>query len=311
VPGYRAVPTDGGFLVNSNGAFVYVRFVALTPPAPTFPVTFRISGLPATWPVSIEVRGTIEMGGIAGATFLLSNGTYAYRLGYESGYHAVNGIKTFKVAGGPLSVNVEFVPTVYRVLWTPIGSRAWMNWSVAVNGTTLLGGVSGVSTTLENGTYAYQINVPSNFSTTPQAGVLLVDGSATRISAVFSLLEFAARFAVGGPEPSGPWTVRLGNSTLPGTGNGTSFLEANGTYTFDVHPPSGEFAVPSHGNLTVAGNVPPRVIQFYPTSEKPSAALIARLGAGAVWVSVWLGGAGGLAYVALSGVRRRARRRGN
>jgi hypothetical protein len=307
VPGYRAVPKDGSFLVNSVGAYVPVRFVALTPPAPTFPVTFRISGLPATWPVSIEVRGTIEVGGIAGETFLLSNGTYAYQLGYEPGYHPVTGIKTFEVAGGPLTVNVGFVPTVYRVLWTPIGSRPWMNWSVAVNGTTLWGSVSGVSTTLENGSYTYRINVPSNFSTTPRSGVLLVDGSAARIVPAFSLLEYAGRFAVGGPEPSGPWSVRLGNSTLPGTSNGTSFLEANGTYTFDVHPPLGEFSVPSHGNLTVAGTVPPQVIQFYPTSEKPSAALIAHLTAGVVWVSVWVGGAGGLAYVALGGVRRWAR----
>jgi hypothetical protein len=310
-PGYRAVPKDGGFLVNSNGAFVAVRFVALTPPAPRFPVTFQISGLPSVWPVSIAVRGTIEVGGIAAATFLLSNGTYGYRVGYEPGYHAVAGLKTFEVAGGPLTVNVEFVPTVYRVLWTPIGSRAWMNWSVAVNGTTLWGGVSGVSTTLENGTYAYRIDVPSNFSATPPTGVFLVEGSAPRVSPVFSLLEFAARFAVGGPEPTGPWTVRLGNSTLTGTNIGTSFLEANGTYTFDVHPPSGEFAVPSHGNLTVAGTVPPQVIQFYPTSEKPSAALIARLTAGVVWVSVWIGGAGGLAYLALGRVRHRARHQRN
>jgi hypothetical protein len=293
--------------VNSIGAFVPVRFVALTPPAPEFPITFRISGLPAAWSVSIAVRGTIELGGIGAATFLLSNGTYAYQLGYEPGYHAVTGIKTFEVAGGPLTVNVEFVPTVYRVLWTPNGSRAWMNWSVTVNETTLWGGVTGVSTTLENGSYTYQIDVPSNFTTTPDSGVLLVDGSAARFSPVFSLLEFAARFAVGGPEPSGPWTVRLGNSTLQGTRNGTSFLEANGTYTFDVHPPSGEFAVPSHGNLTVAGTVPPQVIQFYPTSERPSAALIAQLSAGAMWVAICLGGAGGLVFVALRGIRHQAR----
>ena len=311
VPGYRAVPKDGGFLVNSYGASVSVRFVALTPPAPKYPVTFHVSGLPAAWTVSIEVRGTNEVGGMAGARFLLSNGTYAYRLGYEPGYHAVAGIKTFEVAGGPLTVNVEFVPTVYRVLWTPIGSRAWMNWSVAVNGTTYWGGGSAVSTTLENGTYPYRIDVPSNFSSTPPSGLLRIDGSAARLSPVFSLLEFAARFAVGGPEPSGPWTVRLGNSTLPGTSNGTSFLEANGTYTFDVHPPSGEFAVPSHGNLTVAGTVPPQVIQFYPTSEKPSDALIARLSAGVAWVVVWLGGAGVLAYVVLGGIWHRTRHQRN
>jgi len=78
-----------------------------------------------------------------------------------------------------------------------------------------------------------------------------------------------------------------------------------------VHPPSGEFAVPSHGNLTVAGTVPPQVIQFYPTSEKPSDALIARLSAGVAWVVVWLGGAGVLAYVVLGGIWHRTRHQRN
>ena len=69
----------------------------------------------------------------------------------------------------------------------------------------------------------------------------------------------------------------------------SSFMATNGTYTFDIHAPPGYYAVPSHGNLTVAGARLPLVIQFHLTSERPSAALIAALSQGAVSVSLWIG----------------------
>jgi hypothetical protein len=161
-----------------------------------------------------------------------------------------------------------------------------------------------VSTSLSNGTYAYAIQLPANYSATPRTGVFTVGGSAMRLNLSFSLLQFQTWFEATGPGAFSAWSVRLGNLTHSASADRSSFLAANGTYTFDVHPPPGYFAVPSHGNVTVAGSGPPMVVQFDLVSDRPSAALVAALSSGALMVSLWIGGSIFVGYAAVRWLRR-------
>ncbi|MCI4340760.1 MAG: hypothetical protein L3K11_00030 [Thermoplasmata archaeon] len=305
IPGYRSIPQNGGFTVSSGSSVVRVRFDLITPPPPTYAVTFQISGLPAATSVSITIRNTTETSVGPSPVFDLSNGSYAYQVGYVDGYHPDVPMKTFHVGGGQLTVPVPFARTTYRVLWLANGTREGMNWSVALDGQPMAATSAWVSTSLPNGTYGYAIELPANYSATPRTGEFRVGGFPVAVTLYFALLEYRASFNATGPGALGPWSVRFGNLTQIASTGGPSFLAPNGTYTFDVHAPAGYFAAPSHGRLTVAGPSAAMMIQFDPISDRPSAALVAALTSGAMWTSVWMGVSIVVGFLALRSVRRR------
>ncbi|HEY6239026.1 MAG TPA: hypothetical protein VIZ68_07580, partial [Thermoplasmata archaeon] len=307
--GYRCLPWNGGFLVGEASELVQVQFIALTPPPPSFPVTFRVSGLPASTSMSITVRGQTEHAGVNDPQFQLLNGSYAYRVGFISGYHANVPGKTFVVRGGPLTIDVPFVQTVYPVTWQAIGTRVWMNWTVWIDGQASAATSAWVSTRLPNGSYPYAVDVPSNYSASPRAGIFRVDGSATQVTLWFTVVQFPLRFDASGLAAHSAWSIRFGNLTQGASTSGSSFYAENGTYTFNVHPPDGYYAVPSHGTVTVAGESPPMKIEFHLSSNRPSAALVAELTAGAISTSIWLGASILVGFVAFRGLRRRGGRR--
>jgi hypothetical protein len=213
--------------------------------------------------------------------------------------------KTFHVLGGPLVVTIPFVATVYTATWQAIGTHPGMNWSVVVNGQTISATSAWVSTSLPNGTYPYAIDLPANYTASPPTGVLTIGGSAVQQSLAFSLAEYRTWFEATGLGSSSAWSVRLGNSTQGTSANRAAFMAANGTYTFDVHPPAGYYAVPSHGTVTVSGSTAPTRIQFFPVSELPSASLVAALSSGALMTSIWIGGSIFVGFAAVRGLRRR------
>ena len=309
IPGYRILPRNGSFTVVNAVQLVEVRFVLITPPGPTFPVTFQITGLPAATPISITVRGATESSPVINALspirFDLLSGAYAYQVGYVAGYHPDVPTKTFDVVGGPLTVEIPFIPTVYAVTWEASGTRAGMNWSVDFNGAADVATSAWVSTTLPNGSYSYVIELPSNYTTTPRTGVFDIAGASALLPLTFTLLEFPMQFQAAGLSTSDGWSVRLGNLTQSAASGGSSFMAANGTYTFDVHAPAGYYAIPSHGNLTVAGAGAPIEITFHLSSEKPSAALVAALTTGALSASLWIGVSVFLGFLTFRGLRRR------
>jgi hypothetical protein len=305
IPGYRSLPKNGAFSVTGSFLLVNVRFVALTPPPPSYPVTFLVSGIPSTMPVSVTVRGTTQTT-LSDPQFQLLNGSYGYSVGYVPGYHVVPQ-KTFVVNGGPLLVNLTFGPTMYPITWVAIGTRTGMNWSLELNGQPIPATSAWLSTSLANGSYPFSVQLPSNYSANPRTGVLVVNGSATTLTLYFSLMQFPTLFEVSGLGGSPSWTVRLGALTQGASANRSSFMTPNGTYTFDVKAPPGYYAVPSHGNLTVSGTPAPIQIQFHLSSERPSAALIAALSSGALSVSVWIGMSILVGFATFRRLRRRGR----
>ncbi|MCI4340029.1 MAG: hypothetical protein L3J73_02000, partial [Thermoplasmata archaeon] len=310
VPGYRILPANGGFTITgSYPQFVGVKFVALTPPQPSYAVAFLTSGLPTSTPVLITVRNATQTAGLGDpqvpAVFQLLNGTYAYRLGYVAGYHANVPVKTFVVPGGPTTVVVPFVPTVYRATWAASGMRADLHWGLVVNDQWTAATSSWLSVTLTNGTYPYQLELSTNYSATPRTGVLVIAGAAVLLPVTFAQVQFPLLFQASGPGASGAWSVRFGSLTQGASGSASTFLAANGTYTYDVHPPSGSYAVPSHGSLVVAGPSAPIPIQFHPSSLRPSAALVAALTSGALSASAWIGASIFVGFAAVRGLGRR------
>jgi hypothetical protein len=308
IPGYRLLPRNGSFTVDHTWSLFEIQFIRLTPPPTPYAVTFTVSGLPVSTPVSITVRDATLTAGTLDPQFLLLNGSYAYHVGYVPGFHANVPLKMFWVQGGPVTVDVPFVPTVYPVVWDATGSRSGMNWTVDLDGTSMVADSAWVATSLPNGSYSYALQVPANFSVSPRTGVVAVDGFGMRLAVSMNLMEYTAAFEALGPSAPNGWSVRLGSLTQGADANLSSFSAANGTYTFDVRAPAGYYAVPSHGNLTVAGPPPPTMIRFHLSSEKPSAALVAALSSGALGVALWIGVSFFVGFVVVRRLRRRAGR---
>jgi hypothetical protein len=303
VPGYRIIPQNGSFI--PLGPTVSIHFIALTPPQPSYPVNIVATGLPDGFTVEITVRGITQTAGATDPLYLLTNGTYAYQVGYVPGYHADAPLKLFYVQGGPLTVTVLFLPTEYSTTWEASGVRSDLVWGVSVDGSDRLATSAWLSVSLPNGTYSYALFLPANYTATPRNGSVSVDGAPIAVSVGFDLMRFTAGFEAIGPGSTSSWSVRLGNATFNAAANRSGFLVANGTYTFDVHPPDGFYVLPSHGNLTVNGPTPFLQVHFYPSSLKPSAELVAKLTSGAFVVSAWIGLAGALGFVVVRATRRR------
>jgi hypothetical protein len=306
IPGYRAAPANGSFSVAGPVTFGQVRFIAITPAPDLFPVQFQVTGLPGSTPVWISIRNAAPLTSRPAPVFSLPDGTYAYQVGYVAGYHAQVPLKIFSVHGGPVTVVVPFAPTVYPVHWEASGARIAMSWSVNLDGRSFPASSAWVDAALANGTYAYTIDAPANFSVTPTSGVVTVRGFGVPVNVLFNPAEFPTWFEATGPGASTGWSVRLGNLTRGATSARSAIVAANGTYTFDVHPPAGFYAVPSHGRITVAGLAAPVQIRFYPSTDRPSAALVDALNLTALSIAVWIGASSLVGFALVRWLRGRS-----
>jgi hypothetical protein len=280
VAGYRAsLPASNltGFLTNSSftvaggPSAVWIQFTPTTPPAPRYAVDFEESGLPtgSRWWLSTRNVTTTEVGNqttvnvtqltesstSSTMTFYESSGAYGYNSSTIPGFRAHPPAFGYNVTGPGLVVWIEFSPVLYNVIWEESGLGLGLSWSVLVTNSTATTEVESVgawtTARLVNGTYSYSIPDVADFVPLLDAGIFTVDGFDIVFTVPFPQASFSVTFAVANLPANDPWEVRLSNATATLTGPRTVFSEPNGTYTFDVIPPSGYLAEPSHGTVTV------------------------------------------------------------
>jgi YVTN family beta-propeller protein len=129
-------------------------------------------------------------------------------------------------------------------------------WQASVGGATLQGLTSTLSTTLANGSYAYQVSAPSGFVATPSSGELVVNGTAVVLSISFRPIPAATyplRFSETGLPAGKPWTVSVNGTVSTALGIDLNVSLTNGTYGYFVGSPAGYGATPADGIVVVAG----------------------------------------------------------
>ena len=205
--------SDGRGLVNVSGASPPVINITFTPLS-TYSVTFAEMGLPVgtNWTVTVfghgdgwnGARGShaqVQTSNNSTLSFLLENGTYAYRVSAVSGFVTNASRGGFEVAGAAAAtINVSFSPFVaYSVAFNETGLPGGTNWSVRVFGLASEGvgwylanatsSTSNLSLNLPNGTYVYQIGWIPGWQVTVGnwSGTFNVSGSSPpEISVVFT-----------------------------------------------------------------------------------------------------------------------------
>lgn len=143
------------------------------------------------------------------------------------------------------------VYTGFTVTFTEAGLDPGANWSVTLGGTLESSSSTNLSFFEPNGTYAFTVGVESNFSASPSAGVLTVNGTNQAV-----LVNFTREFSIGFTErglPTGtPWNVTVGLLTSSSITSSIIFQEPNGTYAYMIGEVPG-WQTKDAGTVRVAG----------------------------------------------------------
>lgn len=164
--------------------------------ADPFVITFHESGLQyselgaPSW--SVTLAGTTVNSSHASITFAVLNGSYNYTIGQVTGYTSAPESGTVDVAGAAQEVGVEYHWTersVYAVIFTEKGLPAGLNWSVTLNGSTIIapsGGVSSMNFPEPIGTYSFVVGSVAGYIPEPASGNVTVVGSNQSLAVDFS-----------------------------------------------------------------------------------------------------------------------------
>jgi len=192
----------GSFWVNGTSVLVNVSFLL-----PTFLVRFNQTGLPngTAWWVNVSGEPSRKSTGPP-VVLALPNGTYSYSVSTaDKTYRSGGG--SLDVTGSGLNVSVEFWKVTYRIELVENGLPAGISWGVLFgpSGASLVFAPtfnSTVSFAIPNGTYAFQIVSPHNYTPVPANGIISINGAN-----VTEPIDFS------GPPPSSwsvpPWTYSL------------------------------------------------------------------------------------------------------
>ncbi len=278
---YTGILTVVGAALAETIAFNSVNYTA----------TISESGLPSgrTW--SVTLNGTpMSLTTNGGADTLswtgLENGTYAYAIADNSGWHQTDlaysgsivvdgGVQAIDGTGMGYTDSLAYTLVTYEATFSESTLPSGLTWQIILNGITQQlttnGGLDTLTWSgLANGTYSYAISDISGWhqTTLPQSGELVVDGQnaaidGTGIGAAWTLVYGEATYSVTFSEsglPSGlPWSVTFDGAPLSLTTDGgtdaLTFNVPNGTYAYSIvgTPGSHESTIPYAGTETVAG----------------------------------------------------------
>ena len=277
VSGYAAAPASGSVTVAGAAVQQAIAF------SPGYTVTFSETGLTAPTSWSVTLAGTLQSSTTATILFSEKNGTYAFTVGSISGFAATPASGNVTVSGAATSQTIAFTTvstTKYSVTFTESGLPSSTSWTVTLAGTPS----SSTSTTITfselNGSYGYSVGAVTGYTANPSSGTVTVTGAAASVTIVFTKSTslggpaYAVTFAQTGLPATDLWDAdalfSAGASSLyfgaSNTGPTTEFAIPDGSYFWDVGTSvSGYSAVPSFGNLTVAGGPVTIHITFVPS----------------------------------------------
>ena len=265
-------PPNASFQVAGADVNLTLNFTAAV-----YLVQFDETGLPPglTWAVVFAgSQGRLTTDG-GTDTFLFPpvvDGTYAYGLealpNWDPSNVAATG--TITVQGRPVTLSVTYTArpaTEYPVDFEQTGLPTGALWSVRLGGTTESSTSAGIGFHEPNGSYAFQVDVVSGYSATPQSGSVVVQGHGNTTSVHF-LTGGATLYVVAFTEtglPNGTvWTVAVDGLSQTSNSMAIAFEEQDGSHVFLVQNASGRVPAPATGTLTVRSAAQMVAITFAP-----------------------------------------------
>jgi hypothetical protein len=183
VPGWTGAPANASLTVNGSATSYDVTFVQ-----PTYPVTVSETGLPngTLWALSVA-GGPILSSKNASFVWEAKNGSYNYSVSASvAGFAPVQRSGELTITGAPAVLAVRFVQVNYSVTFEESGLPNGTSWSLTVSTVGVVAG-SGpeISVDLPNGSYSYEVAVPSGYVATPASGPISVSGVDQQVAITF------------------------------------------------------------------------------------------------------------------------------
>jgi hypothetical protein len=249
---------------DDDGLFTNVTVDIDVLPQPLYTVVFNATGLPtgAEWNATFGVASVV-FNSTPGqpAELREPTGIYNYTISAPQGYAANPSSGTVVVESSTVVINVSF-EYVYGVTFSERGLANGTFWFVFAfapfsNGGSMLiywnwSLYSTIGFDLPNGTYSYQINTTSEYST-EQFGNFTVNGSAVNVPIQFSLVTYRVDFVQMGLAGSQQWYVSVNGTPLASDNGSVAATLPNGTYQYSVGSLPGYGSSPTDGTVVVNG----------------------------------------------------------
>ncbi len=265
VPGYTPSPASGSLTVNGAAVNQPISFSPKT-----YTVTFSETGLPTGTSWNVTLAGTPRSSTSSTITFVEGNGTLGFTIGGVPGYSATPASGSITVSGSNTGQTITFTalpPTSYPVTFDETGLPGGTSWNVTLGGVTHVSTGTSIVFSEVNGTYNFSVGPVSGYATSPASGSVTVSGTGISRTITFTAIppgKFSVTFSETGLAVGTTWSVTLGSVNLTSGGSAITFVEVNGTYTFNVAAVAGYSASPSSGVVTVSGTNVTKVVSFSP-----------------------------------------------
>ena len=229
--GYSPQPQYGTVTIAGSNWSVPITFL------PTYPVTFAESGLPAGTVWSVTLGGNSASGSTSSLVIPELSGSYNYGIGAIPGYVASPSSGSVSVSGAPVTVTITWTAVNYLVSFVETGLPVGSAWSVTFGPSHQLGVSANTTITflVPNGSYPFAVATVSGLVPTPENGTVNVSGANVTQSVTFRVqATYNVSFTETGLPSGTNWTVTVESVELASTGPTIVFLEANGTYSYQV-----------------------------------------------------------------------------
>jgi YVTN family beta-propeller protein len=268
---YALNPTAYSYQVNNSPISVIVAGAALTVNVTFYYIPwglwFFADGLPNGVTYTVSIPGSNRTGTNDSYVFFgVHDGYYPYTINAPSGWAATPATGVVTIDGMNVTVDLDFSPVAvppYSVTFVASGLPSGTAWSVRMNGVNQSTSADQDNFLVPNGSYAFVVGPPGNYTVTPSTGNLMVAGSSVGVSLAFATRGSPSGYPVSFSEeglPAGSnWSVTATNIATNQPSSAWSHLTTlgldlpNGTYSLTAAGPSGYYPALSEVTLTVEG----------------------------------------------------------
>ena len=199
-------------------------------------------------------------------------------------------ISTTATIKGPGIITADFSTLqTYKVTFTESTLPSGVSWSVDMGGQTESSTGSAIVFQEPQGLYSYSISAPSGYVASPVSGQINVPVTSPVNITFIKQGEYQVTFDVQNLAPGTFWSVTLNGSTKTSFDPSIAFAESPGTYIYSINPPSGYFASPSSGQISVSGALGVKTTLFLLAGYYSVSFIESGLTAASTW-SVFLNG---------------------
>lgn len=247
--GYRASPSQGYLTVNGSDVILNLDFSTVS-----YNLTFNAKNLPAGTPWSLSINGIMEKSAANIYTYEATPGVYNYKVFPAQHYYPDTASGSVSVINSNVTVNITWMPYLYRVNFTQDSLPHGYAWSVNISNGVFLGSTgANVSAYLPYGNYSY-VYSSSNSSWRGSTGSFQITGKGMTIDLHFMPVLYEVQFNESGLSGKQYWSVNIGRiASNSSFGNEITFNLQNGTYDYSAAPGNGSF-IPAGGSFTINGS---------------------------------------------------------